>query len=614
MHSEGLSLEAGQIAPTLREAALAYLSRGWTPIPLRYTGSVDERKRPLLNEWRMYQHVQPTAEDVSAWWTEHPDANIALLCGKTSGLVVIDFDGNGSVDPATFLNANGLPHAVPIVKTGNGWHCYYTHPGGEVPNGVRVARFGDVAMDVRGDGGYVVAPPSIHGSGRVYGWYRNPDDFPPPLLPDGVRGLIFSKPANQPAAPATASAVISQTLTPEVNRLLAGVGSGERNNAAAKVAGYFLKVTKDEAAAWASLAMWNRQNLPPLEEFELRLVFQSIARREASKPREEEDHGDLPTLLDGRAWADAVRHAPPRLGIPAPSLVTLDEVGGIVPKDLVILAGRPGMGKSTVAWGVAWDIGVTQKASTIIFSTEMTQSDVARWMASKRFKVPVRELTPQMWEETLQVLSHSKLSMCDRGGIGVDQIVEMVKARPGTKLVIIDHVQRLQWPAENRNVAIEAGASKLKSLAKDHDCTIMILSQLNRGSVLNPRRPELHDLRESGGLEQEADAVIFMWSSAEDLTAPTLRVKFYLAKNRHGAVTEVEADFYKALKYHRPIDFRDQLKQMGEQQHANTQKYQAIQMMEEPNGSGTHHSRGNERPVYAVQGTAQGQDPLLDLL
>jgi KaiC/GvpD/RAD55 family RecA-like ATPase len=450
-----------------------------------------------------------------------------------------------------------LSAGVPIVETGKGFHVYYRHPGGEVRNGVRVGRVDDVVIDIRGDGGYVVAPPSIHESGRNYQWLQEGELS---LLPEMFRrGAV---PAGSVSAVSVSDLVRAYS---ERDRLLAGVGPGERNHAAAKIAGYFIATCKTPDAAWAAVQLWNKQNDPPLDDRELRQTYDSISRRHAvtgssvqpGAVEPDVSGGDvsLPAsggqsrlkLFRGTDLADHVRHRQMRVGVPCPSWPGLEEVGGVVPKDLLILAARPGTGKTATSIGVIGDFAIRQKQPTIFFSTEMTASDVASWLASFRFGIDQRLVSPDQWEQMLAWLSRSPLTICDAGSVNVLEILEIVRSMPETKLVIIDHIQRLQW-GENRNTAIEAGAAMLKSLAKDNDCTVMALSQLNRSSAYDKRRPQLHDLRDSGGLEQEADAVCFLWSDAEDVTAVDLPVKFWWAKNRHGALAEKEATFHKAIK------------------------------------------------------------------
>lgn len=555
------------------DEALKYYELGWSVLPIRRAD-----KKPALNSWREYQTARPERYDLEQWFAASSDLlNVGVIAGKISNLAIVDFDGYSGNDPTAFLRSHNLPTNAPIAITGKGFHVYYKHPGGTVRNGVRLGALSGVAIDLRGDGGYVVAPPSVHESGREYHWFdRTPFEFVDEnyawdVLPDAFTQTIER---DQAQTPLKASDVLQSDS--EIARLMRGVGEGERNQAAAKLAGFWLKVTHgDEQASLLALRAWNSLNTPSLGERELLQTFKSIASRHVTDAATVQSSA---TVMDARAWASAVRDIPPRHGVPCPTIPTLSEVGGIVERDLLILAGRPGMGKSTAAWGTVVDVGIRQHVPTIIFSTEMTAADVARWCASKLHKTPVKDLTPTQWNDALKRIAESPLTMCDQGSLTVHGIVETVKARPETKLVIVDHIQRIvSAGGETRNLELGRICKTLKSLAKDHGCTVLVLSQLSRAQETQQRRPQLSDLRESGDLEQEADAVIFLWSDHDDPTADPLPVEFYLAKNRHGAISQVSALFHKSLKNFVTQDFQAKLEAMQQEMR---NKQQLTELME----------------------------------
>ena len=144
--------------PPCLAAALDYASRGWSVIPLR-----PKDKRPLLREWKEYQSRRATEIEIREWWARNPAANVGVIAGAVSGLVVLDVDGKNGHESLKSLP--GVEHdKAPVVVTGKGFHAYYRHPGGTVSNRAGMLP----GLDLRGDGGYVVAPPSVHPSGRVY--------------------------------------------------------------------------------------------------------------------------------------------------------------------------------------------------------------------------------------------------------------------------------------------------------------------------------------------------------------------------------------------------------------------------------------------------------------
>ena len=129
-------------------------------------------KRPLI-KWEEYQKRLPTEEEVRLWWSKYPSANIGIVTGKLSGIAVIDIDSKA---PDFWCDA---PH----VNTPRGYHCYYKYQDG-ITNTVNVS---GQKQDIRGEGGYVVAPPSVSDNGEKYKWARSLSrglpEFPMKILP-----------------------------------------------------------------------------------------------------------------------------------------------------------------------------------------------------------------------------------------------------------------------------------------------------------------------------------------------------------------------------------------------------------------------------------------------
>ena len=147
-------------APALRanplDQALRYLSLGLSVIPIKARD-----KRPSLSSWKEFQKRQPTEDEVRGWFAQDSNLNLAVVTGAVSRVVVIDGD---SPEAVSWLATN---HPSPIrTQTSNGRkHYWFLHPGHEVRNGAKLA---GMALDIRGDGGYVVAPGSVHSSGAIY--------------------------------------------------------------------------------------------------------------------------------------------------------------------------------------------------------------------------------------------------------------------------------------------------------------------------------------------------------------------------------------------------------------------------------------------------------------
>ena len=142
-------------------AALGYAELSWHVHPLN-------GKRPLLKKWPERASIDP--KQIREWFRQYPDANLGIVTGRVSGLLVIDVDDKGGVSgTATFRRLGQELGRLPgtlRVKTPNGVHHYFAYPGIEIRNSA--GRLGE-GIDIRADGGYVVAPPSRVGRG-VYEW------------------------------------------------------------------------------------------------------------------------------------------------------------------------------------------------------------------------------------------------------------------------------------------------------------------------------------------------------------------------------------------------------------------------------------------------------------
>jgi hypothetical protein len=242
------------------KAALDYGRLGWSLIPIEPRG-----KRPLVR-WQVYQHRHPEATEVAEWFRRWSDANIAVVTGIVSGAVVLDLDPRHGADAS--LQALERKHGA-IVETveartgGGGRHLYFAHPGEILHNRVGLAP----GVDLRGDGGYLVAPPSVHAGGESYRWERSPDVCPLAPVPDWLTEA--SQEQGRRGHP------ISYW-----RRLLRqGVGEGERNNSIASLAGHLLWHGVDPEVATELLLAWNATHCrPPLEPEEVVRTVASITR------------------------------------------------------------------------------------------------------------------------------------------------------------------------------------------------------------------------------------------------------------------------------------------------------------------------------------------------
>jgi hypothetical protein len=149
------------MATTLSECALNYAARGWHVFPCRPRGKTPATSRGFLD-------ATTDAVRVASWWRSAPECNVGIATGKPSGFFALDVDGaDGEASLRQLESENGsLPATIEAV-TGKGRHCYFRTSTKSVKCSAGIIGAG---LDVRGDGGYVLAPPSLHPSGRAYAW------------------------------------------------------------------------------------------------------------------------------------------------------------------------------------------------------------------------------------------------------------------------------------------------------------------------------------------------------------------------------------------------------------------------------------------------------------
>jgi len=148
------------VSNKLLESALWYQKQGYSVIPIR------QNKKPYLKEWKLYQTEKADPGMVRAWWKKWPDANIGLVAGRGSGRIVVDVDSQKGLDALNEFLTDSL--ITPIAETpGGGWHYYFKYQPG-LTNRARVI----TDCDVRTDGGYIIAPPSIGENGKGYAWMK----------------------------------------------------------------------------------------------------------------------------------------------------------------------------------------------------------------------------------------------------------------------------------------------------------------------------------------------------------------------------------------------------------------------------------------------------------
>jgi hypothetical protein len=245
------------------EAALGYLKRGWAVVP-----AGERTKRPIV-PWQAYQHRMPSEAEVTGWFERWPTANLAVITGAISGIIVVDVDSkNGGDQSLATLEARhgALPATIEAITGGGGRHVYFAHPGREVRNRVGLAP----GIDLRGDGGCIIVPPSVHPSGRRYRWRAGHAPGQVDLAPLPV---WLEQPRFSGDGPKGHSTAYWRELVHE------GVKEGQRNATVASFAGHLLWHGVDPDVVLELMLAWNRvRSRPPLDDEEVIRTVQSIER------------------------------------------------------------------------------------------------------------------------------------------------------------------------------------------------------------------------------------------------------------------------------------------------------------------------------------------------
>ncbi|HVS26071.1 MAG TPA: replicative DNA helicase [Burkholderiales bacterium] len=248
-------------------------------------------------------------------------------------------------------------------------------------------------------------------------------------------------------------------------------------------------------------------------------------------------------------------------GIPT-GFADLDEkTSGLQPGDLIVIAGRPSMGKTSLALNITEHVGVDLRLPVAVFSMEMSGAQVVmRMMGSvgrlDQHKVRTGKLQDEDWQKLTHAvgkLNEAAIFIDESGALTAPQV--QARARRlrrqcgGLGLIVVDYLQLMSASGEGENRATEISqiSRSLKALAKELNVPVVALSQLNRGLELRPnKRPIMSDLRESGAIEQDADLILFIYRDEvynPETTKEKGMAEIIIGKQRNGPIGTVPLTF-----------------------------------------------------------------------
>ncbi len=433
----------------LVNAALQYARWGWRVFP-----AVPGRKVPLTK--RGCLDATTDADQIRAWWTKHPTANVAIATGPESGLVVIDVDsrhgGAQSVEELETL----LPERSVECITGGGCHLYFRHPDGvDIRNRAGVLP----GIDVRAAGGYVIAPPSAHPDGGEYCWEMSSDPADvalPDLAPELAKILAYR---DGPAAPVE-------------DRIV----SGKRNDTMASLAGTMRRRGFSEAGILAALVVENDARCaPPLTYAELQRIASSVARYEPDDPEIDYiDSGSEDTYLVG--LTEICGESEPE--IRSEDLYVVDE---LIPRaSPALLVGLPKDGKTllalalavAVAGGTSWLGRKLYPGKVLVLANEDAPlvTAIRLWQIARGMGIHLPDL-------------NDRLCVVPFAPFRFDRPQDVRKLRRtldawAPKLAILDSLRRFSGADENSSEAMAAVTVPWAQLCQDYDCCVLPIHHL----------------------------------------------------------------------------------------------------------------------------------------
>lgn len=236
--------------------------------------------------------------------------------------------------------------------------------------------------------------------------------------------------------------------------------------------------------------------------------------------------------------------------------------GGLEPGEVMVMAARPSVGKSSLAMNMAENIALQQNKPVGIFSLEMSRDMIVRRMICSQSRVSeysirskrISEIDLQKMAHAAGRISRTPIYICDRSGLTISQMkseARRMRQRHKIELLVVDYLQLIQSPenSDGRQNEIANVSIGIKAIATELKIPVIALAQLNRAiEKRKDKRPVLSDLRESGAIEQDADIVGLMWRTGEDDDeSETIPIKMALEKHRNGPRGDIEFVFRQSI-------------------------------------------------------------------
>jgi len=482
-----------------------YRGFGWVLLPVK-----KGEKRPAIATWTEYQKRRPTKEELNEWFKD-PEVGVGVVTGKLSGIVVIDEDSYK--DGGTKLD---LKTPLRTITGSGGRHLFFKYTEG-LGNKVDKER----AIDIRGEGGFIVLPPTKHPNGKFYQW-----DGKAPETIDNLPALDESFAEQFTNAEGHTDALkMSDYLK---------ISSGSRNDSLHRVACSLLNKHNEEEAFQLLTAVNNSYD-PPLPQREMETVFKSASAFVESSPKEkakkDKDSSDREELeiITFKEAEDEYARLMKRFG---DGLTTgygmLDEYFKFVPTQLYMLSAPTHQGKTTIALNIAGR--VARAGHKVVFAS--LEQNVFIIPRLKSMFGSARGL------ENISIIAPDSMP-------NTEDFIKLFQKIKLPELLIIDHLHYFERTGRGATEDMDSLIANLQLAAKKLELPILVICHLRKLNSDKP--PTLDDLKDSSSLSQIPGVVMLLhrkYREKEDSTggAGVLEPygKLYINKNRVHGRTGVE--------------------------------------------------------------------------
>lgn len=453
------------------EYALNYIKKGYSIIPV---GRGEDKKEPFLPSYLEFFDRKPTEEEVRLWWKQYPEAQIGILTGKINNLTVLDVDYNekGKVESGLAYHGD-FPKTLTVQSGSGGKHFYYKYC--EKADGLKNLR---PRIDIKSNHGYVIAPPSLHKSGKRYEWIEKIDPKPfPEFLLDGNN---------------------SKANKISIKDIIFGVGEGGRNIAAASLTGLCVKMKLSPEETYQFMVGWNLQCEPPLSDRELKTVIDSIYKTDERRNGTQEDK----LIHLAEASEEHKKEYSGTFFKTGFDKIDTALKGGIKVGDLGVISGHSGVGKTLCA--------------QVISSAVLKHNQPVVWFEY--------ELMPDEFWDKFQAMgidrSHAIYVPKTLKTGQIEWIEQKVieGVAKGAHLVFIDLLDFIKPKLDedrkrvsfNQASYVTLVCQQLKELAKLHKVAIVLMAHTRKPPSGASKEPDEFDLKDSGGIMQHSDWVLII--------------------------------------------------------------------------------------------------------